>query len=272
MSVLSPGEPSPFIGLTAGERPNPERPDIPFVYSQLACRLAIENAGGVTAIIPTMREPGSSVSMQRLDDFVMRLDGVFLTGGHDIHPQLYGEAQRPTTEEVCERLDATELRLVELARLHKIPLLGICRGAQILNVAHEGGTLYQDLPTDKPSDIDHHNHGKHDPLDRLHTIDIKRASVLGSIMLEGKDDPSIEGDGHHHQAVKQVGEGLRVVATARDGVIEAIETTDSKWFAIGVQWHDETTPGNGRLFEAFITAAQTHAAHRALTTPHPVAC
>ena len=188
---------------------------------------ALENA----RLVPIVATPVSD--SLAADALMERLDGLVLTGGTDINPALYGERPRPKLGPVSDTRDSWEMALVRAAQLRKKPILAICRGVQILNIAL-GGTLLQDLPSQHPSDI---NHDPDRPRDsRTHPIELatesRLARALGSTRLIVNSV--------HHQAISRVAPELRIVATAPDGVIEAVESAaDSAWWCVGVQWHPE---------------------------------
>lgn len=186
------------------------------------------------------------------------IDGLVLTGGDDVAPGLYGEEVHPAAEVVAPERDEFEIALVKEARARKLPILAICRGMQVLNVAY-GGSLVQDIPTQVPGALDHTlKVPPHQPVEFSHEIWIEKDSLLARLMrdrLTGGD--SLEVNSRHHQAVKVVGPGLRSVATAPDGIIEAIEDPEVK-FCLGVQWHPENFWRTGEfraLFEGLVAAA-----------------
>ncbi len=157
--------------------------------------------------------------------------GLVLTGGTDVDPALYGAAADPLTEEPDRERDALERRLLRQALEQDLPVLGICRGMQLFNVTHRGGTLTQ------------HIEGHRVP---LHDVTIAEGTKLATIFGAGKRSVN----SRHHQVVGRLGEGLIVSARAADGVTEAIERPDRK-FAVAVQWHPEDLPQDGALFQAF---------------------
>ncbi len=162
-----------------------------------------------------------------------RVDALVLTGGADIDPARYGAPAHPNLGEISEIRDAWELALVAAARARNAPLLAICRGAQLLNVAL-GGTLYQDLPSERAGELNH------DPdlsrRTRTHPVDIVAETRLGRAV----GVTHLRVNSVHHQSICRVADDLRVVATSPDGVIEGVETpADSAWWCVGVQWHPE---------------------------------
>lgn len=186
--------------------------------------------------------------------------GVLLTGGDDVAPAHYGEDRHPSVSEVPPERDEFELALVNAARKQKLPILAICRGLQVLNVAC-GGTLIQDIPSQLPGASEHRfKVPPHQPFELAHEIWVEKDSLLAKLMRErlvGGD--SLEVNSRHHQAVKTLAPGFRSVATAPDGVIEAIEDPAMP-FCLGVQWHPENFWRTGEfraLFEGFAAAASS---------------
>jgi putative glutamine amidotransferase len=210
-------------------------------YSQ-----AILHAGGAAVIIPAAQDRKS------LETVLGSMQGLILSGGPDIHPRRFGEEPLAGLGEVDEALDQMEIMAARLAVERDLPVLGICRGIQVLNIAL-GGTLYQDIACQVPESICHTP--KADKAVNTHTVRLEAGSRLQKIF--GKREIWV--NGKHHQAVRDLAPGLTVVARAKDGVVEAVEHP-LKRFAIGVQWHPEGTwrddPYSQKLFSAFIRAAQ----------------
>jgi putative glutamine amidotransferase len=194
------------------------------------------------------------------DDAVAGVDGLMLTGGDDVAPVKYGEAPHPTVVEAEPGRDDFEIALIAAARSRRLPILAICRGVQVLNVAC-GGTLVQDIPSQLPGAIAHSLPiPPNQPYSLAHEVWLEKDSLLSKLMgerLSGAD--TCEVNSRHHQAVKVVAPDFRVSATAPDGVIEAIEDPTVP-FCLGVQWHPENFFRTGEfrpLFEGFLEAAQT---------------
>jgi putative glutamine amidotransferase len=210
-------------------------------YSQ-----AILHAGGAPLIIPSAQD---NMSMGAVLDSAQ---GLILSGGPDVHPRRFGEEPLAALGEIDEVLDKMEILAAQMAIEKNLPLLGICRGIQVLNVAL-GGTLYQDIASQMPESICHTP--KTDKAVNTHTVRLEAGSRLREIL--GKREIWV--NGKHHQAVRDLAPGLTVVARARDGVIEAVEHP-LKRFVIGVQWHPEGTwrddAHSQKLFSAFIRAAR----------------
>ena len=176
--------------------------------------------------------------------------GLLLTGGVDVDPKEYGEAPHPTVELDADR-DRYELELARLAIARDMPLLAICRGSQVLNVA-AGGSLIQDLPSQHPSAIGHSITEQKDAI--AHDVAIEPGTCL-SVLL---GSPTIAVNSRHHQAVKDAAPGFVVSATSPDGVVEAIERKDAA-FCVGVQGHPENFWATGQfksLFEGLVDAAR----------------
>ena len=181
-----------------------------------------------------------------------RLDGVLLSGGPDVDPGLYARAPHPKLGRVNRRRDEFELALVREAVRRNLPLLAICRGQQVLNVA-TGGTLLQDIPSELRGAGEHDAPGPRWQV--AHDVQLLPHTRLRSIL--GRDTVAV--NSFHHQAIDELGEGLSVSGRCpEDGVIEAVELT-SRRFVIGVQWHPESfwnrTPDFAPLFEALVGAA-----------------
>lgn len=184
--------------------------------------------------------------------------GLLLTGGEDVAAALYGEEKHAATIEVAPERDAFEIALVKEAHRIGLPIFAICRGIQVLNVAF-GGTLVQDIPTQMASALPHaFTTPPHKAFAYAHDVWVDTNSLLARLMTErlnGSDSCAV--NSRHHQAVKDVAPGFKVVATAPDGIIEAIEDPAAR-FCLGVQWHPENFFRTGEfrpLFEGFLEAA-----------------
>ena len=198
-------------------------------------------------------------SSMRLDDALGGVDGLLLTGGDDVAPSRYGEAAHATVVEAEAGRDEFEIDLIAAARKRSLPILAICRGIQVLNVA-SGGTLVQDIPSQIHGALPHSLPAPpHEAYELAHEVWLDKDTLLTRLMRERLSDAdSCEVNSRHHQAVKDLAGGLRVSATAPDGVIEAIEDPEMR-FCLGVQWHPENFWRTGEfrpLFEGFLEAAQ----------------
>lgn len=185
----------------------------------------IEECGGTPIILPL------TDNMEELDQCFNMCDGVLMTGGHDVNPKMYGEEKRSNCGLPNDTRDNMEKYLFEKALETDMPVLGICRGIQLMNVLL-GGTLYQDLPTEKTSDIEHHMDA---PYDRAaHNVFVLPDTMLADIIGEGEYSVN----SYHHQAIKEVAKDAEVMAVSEDGIVEAI-CVHNKKFVVGVQWHPE---------------------------------
>ena len=180
--------------------------------------------GGIPYIIPFNEDPEVTIAQ------VANVDGLILSGGHDIDPRLYGEESLPQIGEIWPQRDAFDLLLLKEAEKHHKPILGICRGAQLLNVSY-GGSLYQDISYRDELTLKHSQ--GHTPDLETQTITLIPDSYLAKLF----DEKQLSVNSFHHQLIKTVGKDLRPVAKAQDGVIEAIENRDGS--VLGVQWHPE---------------------------------
>jgi putative glutamine amidotransferase len=201
---------------------------------------ALIAAGLTPLLVPPLLDPA------RAGEALDAASGLVLTGGEDLHPSSYGETPHARLEDTDQARDAVELALYRAARGRGLPVLAICRGIQLVNVA-EGGTLYQDLASDRPSAINHV-----DPKGR-HRLRVEPGSLLHRTV----GDPASV-NSRHHQAVKILAPSLRAVAWAEDGVIEGVELLDegAPWL-LAVQWHPEDDVETG-LFEGFSSEASQH--------------
>jgi putative glutamine amidotransferase len=203
-------------------------------------------------------EPRTLDSSMAIEAALTGIDGLMLTGGGDVAPSRYGEIAHATVEEAEAGRDEFEIALVLAARARKLPILAICRGVQVLNVAC-GGTLVQDIPSQIVGALAHSLPvPQHQPYDLAHEVWVDKDSLLARLMRERLVDEALEVNSRHHQAVKNVAPGFVVTATAPDGVIEVIEDPKAR-FCLGVQWHPENFFRTGEfraLFEGFVEAAQ----------------
>jgi putative glutamine amidotransferase len=177
------------------------------------------------------------------------VSGLVLTGGEDVDPARYGEKRHEKVRSVNAARDATEAALVEEAKARGMPVLAICRGIQILNVAL-GGTLVQDISSQCNTHISHDEEGPRDS--RSHEITVEPESLIAKAI--GTERCTV--NSFHHQSVKRVADGMRVTARSPDGIIEGLESTDNDWWVMAVQWHpeemtDSAEPWDRGLFKAF---------------------
>lgn len=204
----------------------------------------IRRAGGVPVIFPL------TVDEKELAQLMELCDGFLLTGGHDVDPEVYEEEPLEGLIDSCSDRDLMDLFVLKEALECDKPVLGICRGIQLIN-AGLGGTLYQDLPTQHPSDVDHHQSPPYDV--PAHAVRITEGSPLHECL--GKD--RIYVNSYHHQAVKDLAEGLSVMAESEDGLVEAVYLPESR-FLWAVQWHPKFSFHNDEnsllIFRAFVEA------------------
>jgi putative glutamine amidotransferase len=209
-------------------------------------------AGGVPVVLSPLLGP--SYAARALDG----ADGLVLSGGEDIHPGLYGVAPSPHLNPPSRERDLFELALFATARQRELPVLGICRGIQLVNVGL-GGTLFQDLPTERPGSVAHDPGAARD--DRTHTIELRP----GSRAAEALGVTACSVDSFHHQAVDRLAAGLVASGWSADGLIEAVESPAEAPWLLAVQWHPEEmhaeirAPERG-LFRALVAAAEARAA------------
>jgi putative glutamine amidotransferase len=208
---------------------------------------AVVRGGGIPVLLPP-------VPNEDVDALVERLDGLVLTGGGDVEPRRYGEEPHESIRRTNSARDEFEIALVREAKERRLPMLAICRGLQIVNVAF-GGTLIQDIPTTVGS-IDHTVIG-HAVFDGHQPVTVESNSLIAKAI--GQTDLMV--NSIHHQAVKDLAPGFRAVAWAGDGVIEGIEYEDDRWPLLAVQWHPEYLSENSdeasrNLFASFVDAAR----------------
>lgn len=240
----------PLVGVTAATALDSrgfERASLNLSYLR-----AVEAAGAV----PLVLTPG--MGREQLEAALGRCSGLVLTGGGDVTPERYGQARHESVIGVSEARDELEFAALEAAERAGLPVLAICRGMQVLNVAL-GGSLVQDIPSMVEGALAHSvQEPRQGP---AHGVEIDAGSRLAGIV----GGTRVEANSRHHQAIDRLGERLLVTARAADGIIEAVEVPGSR-FVVGVQWHPEDMaghPGIGasadRLFAAFVDAARSRA-------------
>ncbi len=251
---------APIIGVTATLKEDvdsvAERPLGKYVRADLDYLEGVAAAGGVPVVLPPIGDARTAEAVVR------GLDGLLLSGGSDLDPRYYGEEPAPELGPTIPERDAFEMPLLELALRRGLPILGICRGMQLLNVAL-GGTLYQDLPSQWGRGVLKHRQ-KTPKWQPTHEVEVRGGAYLAKIM----DRDVIKVNSYHHQGIKDLAGGLVVSARSSDGVAEAVEAWDlSERWLVGVQWHAEAMRGadpvQGNLFEAHVSAAESHALRRA---------
>ena len=228
----------PVIGITTYGRDDNKRFTLPAVYVD-----AVRRAGGLPVLIP----PGET----ELAELLPLLDGVILSGGGDIEPIRYAGTAHETIYMLDPERDRSEIDLARTLVHQDLPVLGICRGSQVINVAL-GGTLIEHLPDEVGEEILHRAPPR---LPVAHEVTVIPGSQLAAILGKTQLKPT----SWHHQAIRQPAPGLRVVASAPDGTIEAVEMPDHPWL-IAVQWHPEITAANEpeqqRLFDELVAVAR----------------
>lgn len=210
----------------------------------------LRKVGAVPWVIPLIPQDTDT-----LHEIFARLDGVFITGGVDVDPSRYGEPKTPLCGTTDPDRDTVEIALLQHALGRNLPVLAVCRGIQILNVAC-GGTLYQDVSAQVPAALKHDFFPTPEQPSRkylAHDVTVKAGSRLGRIL----GDAVVPVNSMHHQAIKDLAPRLAATAYAPDGIIEAVEGTGDQYL-VAVQWHPEelteSQPGMGRLFTTFAEA------------------
>ncbi|MFZ5897912.1 MAG: gamma-glutamyl-gamma-aminobutyrate hydrolase family protein [Bacillota bacterium] len=231
----------PIIGITCAQDNALGRVFLADYYYR-----AIENAGGSPVLLPPVR------NVEKIRSIVEWIDGLLLSGGSDVDPVFFGEEPLPGTGEITPERDWMEITATQTALAAGLPVLGICRGIQVLNIA-AGGNIYQDIR----GTVAKIKHNQEAPRwYATHSVKILPESLLADITAR----TSLRVNSFHHQAVRDVAPGFRAVAWAADGIIEAIEyrSPDAR-FALGVQWHPEVMwereTAHYRLFARFVAAA-----------------
>ncbi|MCC8061565.1 MAG: gamma-glutamyl-gamma-aminobutyrate hydrolase family protein [Clostridiales bacterium] len=206
----------------------------------------IRDSGAIPIILPL------SGSDEDVLEVFEKCDGLLMTGGHDVSPSLYHEPEKETCGIVCRDRDRIERVLYESALAHHKPILGICRGIQLINVL-QGGTLYQDLPTEHAGGINHHMEPPYTNV--AHYVHIRKTSPLYHLL----ETERLGVNSCHHQAIKKLGDHLEIMVESEDGLIEAVRHTEQD-FVWAVQWHPEfdfrVNQASKKIFNAFIAACR----------------
>jgi putative glutamine amidotransferase len=237
----------PLIGLNVDFIPA-GRATRPHLRLNVGYAEAVFAAGGMPVLMPLL---GQEAEIAALLD---RLDGFVLTGGLDLDPRKQGLPRHPSLQLMPERRDDHDRLVVRQLLQRQMPVLGIGAGMHQLNVAC-GGSLFMHLPEDLPRSMPHRDASSEGP--HRHIVNLQAGTRLDEIYGGGE----LRVNSSHHQAVKQPGTGFRVAALAPDGVVEAIEATDTGWFCVGVQWHPEADSGSAldlQLFECLVQASIRH--------------
>lgn len=234
---------SPVIGLTTYRTRaqmtsyDDEHAVVPAQYID-----AITRAGGSALLLAPQ-----PITAERARQLIGLIDGLIIAGGEDVNPQRYGQRKGPHTEDSVDLRDDFEDALLAAALAVSLPVLGICRGAQLMNV-HCGGTLHQHLP----DVIGHSRYSPEDGSFAPEEITVSAGSRISEIF---SGEETVTGYVGHHQAIDQLGRGLRVTARGFDGVIQAIEI-EGHPFGLAVQWHPEENLADNRLVEALVRSAR----------------
>jgi putative glutamine amidotransferase len=224
-------------GPAAVAEADPQRPEMVLGLTYLD---AVAEAGGLPVVVPPLSEAS-------VGPFLDRVSGLCLSGGPDVDPGAYGAAPHPRLGPTEPRFDAFELALARAADERGLPVLAICRGAQVVNVAR-GGALHQHLPDVVGEAVQHRQTAA--AREPTHPVTVAPRSRLATMLGRGR----VEVNSFHHQAASRIGEGLVPTAWAPDGTVEAFEAPGER-FLVGVQWHAECLPAHGVLFSALVTAA-----------------
>ena len=233
-----------LIGVTCSYQEQHDR----YCLNTSYCR-ALEKSGGLPLILATL-EPGKA------EDYLNMLNGLLLSGGGDVDPCYFGEEPLPGCGEITPQRDAVEMKLVSLAIQRDMPVLAVCRGIQVLNIAC-GGDIYQDLARRNGDCLQHWQKAR--DYHPTHDVGLVPETLLDHIFCGTK---SIRVNSFHHQAIRRPGAGIQITASSSDGIIEAVEMKDRS-FILGVQWHPEALSLSGRkggqeLFDAFLQAASRY--------------
>ena len=209
---------------------------------------AVELAGGIPLMLPLTGDGDA------IEQLLSGLDGIILTGGQDVAPELYHEEPMEGMIVGCAERDSMEWKLLEAALEKKMPVFGICRGIQVMNVFF-GGTLYQDIPTQLPSAVVHRPSGEYGH--PSHENEVLQGTPLRDLLNADR----IPVNSHHHQGIKELGKGLTAMARSDDGLVEAIVHTDYP-FVWAVQWHPELSyvsdENSVKLISAFVNASSDY--------------
>lgn len=204
----------------------------------------LQRCGAIPIILPLTE------NREDLSQCLDLCDGILMTGGHDVDPEIYHAERKKMCGVSCKERDAMERILFERAMEQDKPILGICRGIQLIN-ALLGGSLYQDLPTEHPSSVEHHMTRPYDV--PIHSVEVLKGTMLADLIGAG----TYQVNSYHHQAIKDLAKGVTAMAVSEDGLVEAISMPGKK-FIVGVQWHPELIfekdENSIKLVQAFVDA------------------
>lgn len=247
----------PLIGVPCQLDPGRHADEAPRYVLGRAYVECLRRAAGAVITIPCCLDP------EMLRPIYRTLSGLLLAGGGDLHPERYGQEDSGAVADVDPERDEAELLLARWAMEDGLPILGICRGAQVLNVAL-GGDLVQDIPAQVPGALVHSPGPRQARHLAQHRVDLALDSRLAAILGQGRPRAQVEVNSFHHQSAGRPAPSLRVVAQAPDGVIEGLECPDRP-FVLGVQWHPEemasTQAAHQALFAAFVAASAARRVH-----------
>lgn len=241
----------PVIGITSSTHAREHEGDPPQVASvvNVAYARSVVQVGGLPVLLPNACGPDDA------EEILAHVDGLLLSGGGDVDPARWREAPHPRLGKVDAQRDALEIALLHEALRRDLPVFGICRGVQVMAVAH-GGALWQDLPDQVGTGVGHYQQGR---AGYGHEVCLKADALLARVLHPDGGPERLRVNSFHHQAARAYG-ALRPVAWSDDGVVEGLEAPGAT-FALGVQWHPEDLtahdPVQVRLFAAFVEAART---------------
>lgn len=243
--------PKPIIAIPTAVIPSTLKEEPPLWAMRSSYARPVIQAGGIPIFLPQFDD------LSQISDLLGTISGVLLAGGADVNPDLYGQPHEKSLEQIDHARDKSEFLLVRWAIDHRIPLFGICRGMQMINVV-SGGTLHQDIPTDLNLPTQHRqepntyaNLARHG-----HLIRIEKESRLYDLV----EHEEFWVNSMHHQAVDQLGQGLTVVGRSADSVVEAIEASDPEYWLVGLQSHPEAMTDHNdwtqKIFTDFVETAR----------------
>ena len=236
---------SPIIGITGMRWPDEKKEDMHQMdKTQIHYIEAVQKSKGIPIVLPVLEEFNEETIKRQ----VSLVDAILIQGGIDVTPSLYGEEALPELDITCLKTDKFLLEVIKCAKERKIPILGICKGMQLINISY-GGTLYQDI---KYAGLDSKSHRQSDEsiTKPFHSINLEKNTLLGKI-FDNKEKLMV--NSYHHQAVKDLGKGLVIDAKADDGIIESIHYDDKSQWILGVQFHPEQLSRNNEDFRAIFS-------------------